>query len=199
MDSKPDLRDDRAWLDAFRRGERAALERVFRTYATTVLAVLRHGSRTKDGQHHAPGLDEHAAEDLLHDVFLEAFKEPVRLRYDGVRPYAPFLLQIARFRLLDAARRNGRLAPGPGPAGADPAAYGEGPLPPDELLLREEERAQVRAFKDALSDDDRRFVRVRFEEGRSQVDAASLLGRSRQQIRTWDEKIRERFREFIKK
>jgi RNA polymerase sigma factor (sigma-70 family) len=197
-----DMRDDRAWLDAFRRGERPALERTFRTYANLVMVVLRRGTRSRDAVHFAPGIDDEAlVEDLLHDIFLEAFKADVRARYDGLRPYAPFLVQIARHRLFDHARKNGRLRAHEVLAQANESADAfatDDDEAPDAQLLAREERAQVTLFKSTLSDDERAFVRTRFEDGASQDESARLLSRSRQQIRTLEQKIRERFHIFMR-
>jgi len=175
------------------------MERVFRVYAPLVFVVLARGTRTKDGAHTAPGIDdEMAREDLLHDVFMEAFKPDVRARYDGLRSFAPFVLQIARHRLIDHARKTGRTrARLDDDVALDALVDDDGALAPDAAAISSEERALARAFKDSLDDEERAFVATRFEEGASQEESARALGRSRQQIRTLEQKIRERFRAFV--
>ena len=49
------LSDDRQLLDAFRRGDRAALERVYRQYVTKVERLVAHGCLAGVGR--APGVE----------------------------------------------------------------------------------------------------------------------------------------------
>src|SRR5688572_7223832 len=93
-----DLSEDRAWLDAFRAGEAVALERVFRTYARYVCAIVRRAGIT----------DEAAQDDLLHDVFVRVLSAEMRNRYDGLRPYASFLAGVVRNVVADHHRKGRR-------------------------------------------------------------------------------------------
>lgn len=190
-----DLSTDRAWLDGFRRGEDRALERVFRVYAPYVLSILRRGARLADGRVAPPVIDSDEQQDLLHDVFVECFAERTRMSYDGLRPFAPYVAQIARFRLYDRVRVLARTPP-VAPAPLDEVWSPEDPLP-DDISASNEERARVQAFVSTLAPDDRALIAARFEEALSERDAAVRLGSSRQQIRTRERKIRERFRAFI--
>lgn len=51
-------------------------------------------------------LDVADVEDLVQDVLLSV--HAARATYDVARPFMPWLLTIARYRLVDAARRHGR-------------------------------------------------------------------------------------------
>ena len=196
-----DLSDDREWLDAFRRGDKRALERVFRVYAGVVLIVLRRGARSRDGAHLAPGIDDASlVEDLLHDIFLEAFRAEVRARYDGLRSTRTLSRWISKCRPFDHSPKSGRMRARTAdtPIDDDSAQFAiEEAEAPDAILLAREEREQVALFKSTLSEDERAFVKARFEEGASQEESARVLSRSRQQIRTTEQKIRERFRAFM--
>ena len=55
-------------------------------------------------------MPEEQALDLVQEVFLRAFDERARLGYDGLRPYRPYLLRIAKNLRIDTARRDGRWA-----------------------------------------------------------------------------------------
>jgi hypothetical protein len=85
------LENDRALLDAFRRGDRAAMTKVFRHYVDDVARTIRagvvvnvDGQRTRVGQR----LPEHEVEALVQETFTKAFAPKARESYDGVRPTA---------------------------------------------------------------------------------------------------------------
>jgi RNA polymerase sigma-70 factor (ECF subfamily) len=196
-----DLSEDRAWLDAFRRGEEEALERVFRTYAPLVATILQRGTRTEGG--FAPGVDLDRVQDLLHDVFVRALNEKTRQSYDGLRPYGPFLAQIARRTLIDHHRkhtnRERRTELSDDLEGYERAVddWRPGLPPPDAAAVSNESRAKVRGFLATLPEEDRKLVQLRFVEGLSQRDAAEAGGTSRQRLRTWEKQIREKLRQYL--
>ena len=205
--ARRDLSQDRPWLDGFRAGRSEALERVFRTYAPLVCAILRRGVSTASG--HAPGVSRvYEQEDLLQEVFLRALSPDVRARYDGIRPYAAFIAGITRNVVLDHARKSGRARSRVESYATDEALDAaldtaldtwtpDQPLADDHALAHEE-RDAVSDFVAALDTEERRFVDVRFVEGLSQRDAAAALGTSRQRVRTAEDRLRERFRDFLK-
>lgn len=200
--ARRDLAEDRAWLDGFRRGDRAALERVFRSYAPYALAIIKGGVGRGDA--FAPGIaatDEQ--DDLLQDIFTRVLAPEMRARYDGLRPYGKFLGAVARNLLIDHARKKGRLRRAMEHE-VDLDSFAESdwspgsPLP-DAVLLAKEEQALMSEFLGSLDTGETRFVDVRFEEGLSQRDAAVELGLTRQQVRTLESKIRNRLAAFLKK
>lgn len=196
-----DLSEDRAWLDAFRRGEEEALERVFRTYAPLVATILQRGTRLDPG--FAPGIAIDRVQDLLHDVFVRALNEKTRQSYDGLRPYGPFIAQIARRTLIDHHRKHTNKERRT-ELSDDLEAYDRAvddwrpgtPLP-DAAAVSSESRTTVRAFLATLPEDDQKLVQLRFVEGMSQRDAADAAGTSRQRLRTWEKQIREKLRAFL--
>ena len=100
------FRDDRPLLDAFRRGDRAAAERVYYHYVDDVDKLVRRGFILDAKETiRVPGIgDADAAADLVQEVFVRALSEPARLSYDGLRPYRPYLLRIAKNLLIDRLR-----------------------------------------------------------------------------------------------
>src|SRR5262245_56542135 len=102
------LLEQRALLDRFRRGERLALEEVYRHYAPEVAAFLQRGFTFMSGGRHLRFAGYRQPFDLdnaLQETFVRAFKESARLGYDGLNPYKSYLLAIARNLVLDELRR----------------------------------------------------------------------------------------------
>lgn len=99
-----DFRNDPEWLEAFRCGQRAALERVYRTYARGIERYLRALARSNAQREFAQGS---AIADFLQEVFVRAFAPRARQSYDGVRDYGAYLATIARNCFIDALRAKG--------------------------------------------------------------------------------------------
>jgi len=185
----------RQLLDAFRRGDRPAMAEVYSFYVDAVAALLGGGCSLGDGQR-LPGVrDAQRHRDLLQEVFLKAFGASARLSYDGLRPYRPFLLRIARNLLVDEARASGRLV-----QLEDPEQEIE-PLPeevsPEESLDWRRLSEATREFCAAADPKTREFIRLRFEEDLSQRDAADKLNVTRRKIRTLEDKVRTELRQFL--
>src|SRR5262249_52913097 len=106
----PLLSADRALLDAFRGGDRDALERVYRYYVPIVGRLLRRGFSVRGGKGVATFSMTQAfeIESAVQEVFLRAFEGRARLSYDGLRRYRDFLFGIAKHVALDELRRRSR-------------------------------------------------------------------------------------------
>lgn len=173
--SEGPLEGDRLLIDGFRRGERAALARVFLRYAPEVARHVR-----------AARAPEHEVEALVHDVFAKAFAEKARLAWDGLRPFGAWLSTITRNVVIDRVRVERRLdsrAPEDMPvlvADDDPAAAHEA----------RELDAALQGFRANLNEDDRALFRIRFEEQRSLSQTAELLGWSEIRVRKRDTALR---------
>lgn len=194
------LPGDRALLDAFRRGDRVALTRVYRAYSPRVLAYLSRGFRvrtdTATGTGRVGPLDLDAAHQ---ETFVRAFSERVRQAYDGLRPYEGFLLAIARSAAVDTLRSAGKLA-------RSSVALDDAPelqslaaehASPEDSALEGELRALVGGFLSRLSPDERRFADLRFVERQSQEQAGAALGLSRQEARTREARLKRALGEFL--
>ena len=213
------LIERRELLDRFKRGERRALEEVYRHYAPDVAAFLQRGftfasaGRSLRFSGYAQPFD---LDNALQETFVRAFKESARLGYDGLHPYKSYLLAIARNLVLDEFR-NREVAMSPfidqldsGGASDAPAAEGEEAAPSvavgdapsagvsaEQEFLRHELGRLYAAFVARLDDRDRTFFRSRFEEQRTQIEAGTACGLSHMQARTLEKKLRRAFLEFM--
>ena len=107
-DTAVTLEQDRELLQRFRRGDAGALAQVFQRYAQHVAHAVRTGVLVQvDGQlvRVGAGLPEHEVEALVQETFVRAFAPRTRDAYDGLRPYAAYLLTIARNLVIDRGRR----------------------------------------------------------------------------------------------
>lgn len=194
-----DLTRNRALLDAFRRGERAALERVYRAHVDDVVRLFRHGFVA--GEARVAGLgDLDRCLELTQDVFLRAFSPAARAGYDGLRPYRPYLLRIARNLLIDRLRAGGREVP--------LAAVADGPeaearLFPPEVpepeadLHRQRLKEATQAFLASQDAELQRFVTLRFVEDRSQYEVLEAMAVTRRRVRTLERRALEGLRAFL--
>jgi RNA polymerase sigma factor (sigma-70 family) len=208
------LIERRELLDRFRRGERRALEEVYRHYVSEVARFLTLGftfssrDRTLRFSGYRQPFD---LDNALQETFTRAFKESARHGYDGLHPYRNYLYAIARNHVIDEFRsRESAMTPfveecadeGDGEsassAAAREAAEGEGASAEQDLLLAEL-TGLYRVFVERLEERDRSFFRARFEEQKSQVDAGAQCGLSHMQSRTLEKRLREQFLSFMHK
>jgi RNA polymerase sigma-70 factor (ECF subfamily) len=199
------LTEDRALLDGFRRGDRAALERVYDHYVDHLAAFLRGGfTFSSKGETLAfKGYRSPAdLQDMLQETFCRAFSPRARQAYDGIHPFKSYLLTIARNLTIDRFRRQVREVfepvDGGGPGdrldGGGPGLDGEpaGPPSPERELLDREVAEIVRGFYAELDARDRRVLRVYFEGDEGQRAAAAELEMTRHQLRKAIGRIRKR-------
>lgn len=113
--------------------------------------------------------DEHAAEDVLQDVWLDAFRSIAKLR--DTSAFAAWLYRIARDRAYRVLRRRGVRAVSldAAAAAADVAADADVEVDPDEKVL-------VNASLDNLPDEQREVLLLRFIEGMSYEQIAGAVG-----------------------
>ncbi len=208
------LSSDRALLDGFRCGDREALARVYREYATGIAAFLTRGFAFSSkgrllqfrGYHQPSDLDN-----AMQETFVRAFSERARMAYDGLSPYRAYLTTIARNLVLTEHRRR-EVAMGdlfaPAPDGstaerqieiaANEAVTAPKPQPTGEMALLQRELATLYAsFVDGLEDIERAYFVARFEQKKTQVEAGKDAGLSHMQARTRERKLRERFLRFM--
>jgi len=184
---------ERGLLDAFRRGDGAALEQLYRAHVDAVALVIRCGGFAGYGAR-LSGAPRREWQDLIHETFRIAFEDATRLRFDGLSEYGPFLLGIARHVLSGYWRKHGR------EISSDSLDGLNGTVPVDEgELLTEQTLARVRAFIDALEPPLSDVHDARFVRGLSQYEAAAALALSRQKIRTLEDKLKRALRLFLQK
>lgn len=198
---KVDLTTDRALLDGFRRGDRGALERVYRAHVQDVVRVFRLGFVS--GEARVPGIrDVDRCMELAQSVFVRAFSEPGRKGYDGVRPYGPYLARIAKNLRIDALRKEGREIPLVSAVGEDGPDLEDRLLPPEpaepEVELHRQRLAEVtQAFLADQDEELRTFVRLRFEQDASQYEVLEAMGITRRRVRTLEKRALEGLRAFL--
>jgi RNA polymerase sigma-70 factor (ECF subfamily) len=165
--------EDRELAARLRRGDPAALQALYHRYAGTVLALLLRivGNRGE-------------AEDLLQDVFLQAWRRAPE--FDPQRgSFAAWLFTIARNRALDVVRsprhRAGLAAPSPSsgdagdPPGADGVGTAEANSPEESASLKERAQAVQRALSE-LSPAQREAIEMAYYGGLSHSEIASKTG-----------------------
>jgi RNA polymerase sigma factor (sigma-70 family) len=194
----PVLETDRALLDDFRRGDKAALTRVYELYVDDVAKLIRWGFAADGGAHVRGEIDPACAQELLQEVFVRAFGEAARVRYDGVRPYRPYLLRIAKNLLTDGVRAR-RRAPTEQVADLDevvPLAGQELPDPEGELEWSQQREATCE-YLASVSEMVQEFVRLRFEQELGQAEVAAQLGITRRRVRTLEQRVQRGLRRHL--
>lgn len=191
-------------LRGFREGAPEALREVYRLHADEVARQLRHGFSFSSGGsvHRFVGYGSaFELHDVLHETFVRAFEPGARARYDGIRPYGPYLKAIARNVVLRAFRAREVLFPAIGEDGDGPAVIDvlaePGAGSPEQQVARAEIRELVQTFLRELDPEEQMLLRMRFVEGKSQRDVATLMGLGRQQVRGREEKLRKRLVRYL--
>jgi RNA polymerase sigma factor (sigma-70 family) len=189
---------NRALLDAFRAGERHALERVYREYHGVLYGLFRHGFAA-GGSGRVAGCRQVAdVEDLVQETFRKAFEVRARTSYDGVRPFRAWLLQLARNLAVDRLRKRGEVLmtqhqDDPAPPDIEALSI-EPPAPPDAETEQEarELHALVEQFVARLSERERLVFHARFRDRLSVREAVERTGLTTMRVRTTEKAVRAR-------
>lgn len=175
---------DRTLLDHFRAGDADALERVYRETVDEVARLIHHGALLAAGNR-VPGAGSPESErELVQETYLRAFAQRARLAFDGLRPYRPYLLTIARNLLIDHWRRAGRevLDDGLSELATEPAQ-----AEPDlDFAAR---LTATRGYLAQLPPELRTFVDLRYEQDLSQQALVHKLGITRWRARSLEKRI----------
>ncbi|MBK6686821.1 MAG: sigma-70 family RNA polymerase sigma factor [Deltaproteobacteria bacterium] len=185
------LLGDRSLLDAFRRGDAQALTKIYYHHVDDVARLVRRGF-VLDAQggarvFGAPNAD--VERELVQETFLRAFSPAGRRAFDGLRPYRPYLLRIAKNLLIDRhRRRRPEVSLENWPEGA---ALDAAPLGPElEQSMDDRKLFEVtKVYLQALPAEEREIVRLRFEEGLSQDVVSAQLGVTRRRVRSVEESV----------
>lgn len=191
------LVENRVLLDAFRRGEAAALEEVFLHYSPRVSGWVTRGFgyKTKTAERRFAGFRSAAdAHDAIHETFRAAFEQRSRDAYSGLSAYEGYLFVITRNVVL---RKLGKSEPLVDDFELAQVASSE--ESPEELVAREEENRRVREYLATLSKEELDFVALRFTEQLSQSAVAEQLGWGRKKVRLLEESIRGGLTRFLKR
>jgi len=175
---RPTKTDERLLIEAAQR-DRARFADIYEEYFEIVYAYVARRVRNRS-----------TAEDLTSDVFHKALANLPKFKWTGA-PFASWLFRIASNLIADLARRKALEAdPASSPRvskGVDtpsltvglPPRSGSGSSKTQQSDLEEAERLAV-LFRlvDALADDQRRVIAMRFAEEKSIKQIAAELGRS---------------------
>jgi RNA polymerase sigma-70 factor (ECF subfamily) len=164
------LRDREAqWSDlmrAARKGDGAAYERCLREIAQALRPLVRRGLfRT--------GANPAEMEDVVQDILIAVHLK--RQTWDEARPIGPWIAGIARYKIIDAARRRGRRIDLPIEDFADI-------LPAEAEPETASERDVARSLE-ALPEGQRKVVRAIAIEGASIAAAAQTFNMSEGAVR----------------
>jgi RNA polymerase sigma-70 factor, ECF subfamily len=203
----------RELLDRFRSGDQSALLEVYRFYVKDVVRFLTRGfafeseGRPLSFRGFRGGYEVEAA---VQEVFRRAFEERARLAYDGIHPYRPYLLRIARNAVINDLKsrqpilfrfRVGRpvIIESDSASALDPDLISSPERSPEEVLESEEVAKLVDTFKRTLDERGLGVFRCRFEEGLSAEEAGRRLRLTRSQVRTTESKVRASFLEHMQR
>lgn len=146
--------EDAALVAAMAAGDRTALASLYERHASLLLGLALKIVR-----------ERREAEDLLHDVFLEAWRQA--RHFDPKRGRVRTWLAIRmRSRALDL-QKSARVSRNAGDAGLD--------VVPDEAEVTSPDHSRVRAAVGTLGEDQRRVVELAYFEGLSCSEIAERI------------------------
>lgn len=190
---------DQERLRRFREGAPEVLGEVYRAHAERLARTLRAAAFRGRGFSFLRGTLE--VENTVLETFARAFEPRTRLAYDGVRPYAQFLMGIARNVVLEQSRSREvvvGLEPQDENATLDWELGGAGQAEDMEQQLEDREVEELlKDFKGALTPEERELFELRFTEGLAQESAAERVGLTRIQVRRREKGIKQRLLEFL--
>ena len=203
---KMSLETERSFLEAFRRGESWALEKVYRQHVKQVASFLRRGFsfESRGVAMRYRGVTSHfQLEDWVHDVFVRAFSDTSRAQYDGVRPFGPYLERIARNIVIDEQKRKEHqlrehfsVLPEPSSTGNFEMSRSQNP---EESFFDTQLSEHVQKYVESLPPREKNVYVLRFVEGLDQSEVAKRTGLTPSKVKTSERRIRERFFGYLKK
>ncbi len=179
---------DEDLLRGFRRGDSAALTRVYYLYVADVERVAR-------GALIRMTFSTANLADVVHEIFLRAFSTNARLSYDGHRDYKPYLLILARNVIINWAKRAGREIP----TGDIFELTSDDGASPDEPAFSQAVVSVADQYIESLPAALRAVHNHRFVLAEPQRQAAEALGMSRQNLRTLEKKLVAGLREVLER
>jgi RNA polymerase sigma factor (sigma-70 family) len=194
------LEADRALLDAFRKGDKRALARVFDLYVDDVAHTVRTGvvvdtetTRVRVGN----DLQEADVEAIIQETFARAFAPKARESYDGIRPYGAYLAQIARNLIIDRGRKLAREQTVRS-LDVDALTVEEDRPNPEDVTAARELAGLVERFSSALEEPDKSVFRLRLAEGKSHRETGVQTGLTEMQVRRRDAQLKQAFLTFLR-
>ena len=182
--------DDAELVAAAKDGDDAAIEALVKKYLPP---ALRLATRLAG--------DAALAEDIAQEAFVKAWRNLGK--YDVAKPFAPWMLAITRNAALDALRKRravpfSALSPEGGEDDLDFAGTlaSEEPLP-EEVFARAESDRTVAAALARLPERDRAVLTLRYEDGLSFEDIASVMKAPMNTVKSWHRRAQARLRALL--
>jgi RNA polymerase sigma factor (sigma-70 family) len=211
------LAKNKKLLASFKRGDRDAMEEIYRHYAPGVTAFLRKGFtfRSGKGNFYFKGIQDPAdVKNAVQEVFRRAFEQRARDSYNGINSFTNWVLAIGRNMVINQFR-NREIAFSQYIAPTDERGhltvmddeiteeysgvlYGSPSHAQDSEMEQEELKTLVDRFMSELSEHDRQLLLLRFAEGKGQEETAESLGSTRMKVRTAENKLRSRLRAYLR-
>ena len=138
-----------AWVEAAQRGDEDAFGQLYRLHRPAIVRMARL---------HA-GID---GDDLVAEVFMRAWTGLPTYRPTGV-PFVAWLYGIARHVIVDQVRREARSTP-------------QATLPERAVDFREDDRMMLAEAIDALPDEQRQVIELKYLLGLRNPEVAEALG-----------------------
>ena len=204
-------------LAAFKRGERVAMDEVYKHYVRGVSQFLRKGFtfRGAAGGFYFKGIqDPSELEAAVQEVFRRAFEQKARNSYNGVNSFTNWVLAIARNMVINQFR-NREIAFSDYISKSDQRGhltfmddavteefsgvlYGHAAKRQDSAFENTELKTLIGGFMRELTAHDRKLLVLRFAEGLGQEEAAESLGSTRMKVRTAEARLRTRLRAYLR-
>ncbi|MEL7367647.1 MAG: RNA polymerase sigma factor [Myxococcota bacterium] len=200
-------------LAAFRDGDKQALAEVYRAFEQPLRNFILRGFAFKsEGRQLFFGgvYDSNDLEDILQETFRRAFGVRARAAYDGVRPYKNYLFTIARNAVItDMTVRSRQIpvgealmrdVPGDELSPLESWVVAQRAVHQDDQDFSSQEHVEnleiyglLMGFMECLSDEERRFFRLRFLGQCSQENTAQRMGWNRARVRKLESRLRAAF------
>ncbi len=204
-------------LEAFKKGDRKAMDEVYRHYAPGVTSFLRKGFsfRSATGNFYFKGIqDPSELKSAVQEVFRRAFEAKARNSYNGAYSFTNWVLAIARNMVINQFR-NREIAFSEYISGSDERShltvmddevteeftgllYGQPSPSQDTKMETTELKTLIDKFMGDLDEHDRSLLVLRFAEGRGQEETAEAIGSTRMKVRTAESRLRSRLRAYLR-
>jgi RNA polymerase sigma-70 factor (ECF subfamily) len=175
-----DERSDEELLVSLGAGQEDALAPLYQRYAPVIFRMA------------ARALGQESAEDVVQDAFGSVWRHASTFQPDRGAA-RPWILQIARTRLLNELRRRSR-KPGPGPEDSLLEDSPDDQAPPDEILWEDYRRSALRSAMKSLAPPQRQALTLAFLEELTHEEVADALnvplGTTKTRIRAGMQRLR---------
>ena len=183
------LRDDAKLREAFRKGERWAMEAVYRSYENLVRIIVCRGFSGFRGFRSPADQD-----DMVQTVFMSAFEESARLRYDGLNPYSAFLRGLAHNKIRQKLSKDTRFNRTDGPVPTDRMAEDM-----EGVILEQEAHQIVARFRESIQGEpDKSILQGYFVDSIAEETLATRLGITRYKVRKCIAKLHSQMERYLR-